>query len=80
MSDWSALDEEIARWRDAGREVELWWRDDDAADVGPALERLLRLQHATSAPLAIAVVPAQATAALAARLAGESTIDVLQHG
>jgi hypothetical protein len=80
MSSWAALDEEIARWRDAGREIALWWRDDDAADVGPALERLMRLQHATSAPLALAVVPAQATAALAARLAGESMIDVLQHG
>jgi len=80
MSDWTEFDDEVARWRDAGQEVELWWRDDDAVDVGPALDRLLQVHRATAAPLALAVVPAQATAALAARLADEPMIDVLQHG
>ena len=67
--DWQAFDDEVARWRDAGRRVQLWWRDDDTADVSAALERLLELQHRTAVPLALAVVPAQATAALAERLA-----------
>lgn len=80
MSDWTAFDDEVARWRDAGHEVDLWWRDDDAVDVGPALDRLLQVHHATAAPLALAVVPAQATAALAVRLVDEPMIDVLQHG
>jgi hypothetical protein len=80
MSGWGAFEEEVARWRDAGHEACLWWRDDDAVDVGPALERLLEIHRATAAPLALAVVPAQATAALAARLADEGMIDVLQHG
>ncbi|MBN9488178.1 MAG: polysaccharide deacetylase family protein [Alphaproteobacteria bacterium] len=80
MSSWHALDEEIARWRDAGRVAELWWRDDDAVDATAALDRLLGLQHQTGQPLALAVVPAQATSALAARLADEPDVDVLQHG
>ncbi len=80
MTSWQALSDEAARWRDAGRTADLWWRDDDAADVDPALDRLLVLQRDTSAPLALAVVPARATAALAQRLAGEPGIDVLQHG
>ncbi len=80
MSGWAALEEEAARWRDAGREIELWWRDDDAVDAGPALDRLLQVHRATAAPLALAVVPAAATAALAARLAEEPLVDVLQHG
>ena len=80
MSDWTEFDDEVARWRDAGHEAQLWWRDDDAVDVGPALDRLLQVHRATAAPLALAVVPAQATAALAARLADEAMIDVLQHG
>ena len=80
MTSWQALADEAARWRDAGRTADLWWRDDDAADVDPALDRLLVLQRDTSAPLALAVVPARATAALAQRLAGEPGIDVLQHG
>jgi hypothetical protein len=80
MSNWQALEDEIAHWRDAGRPAELWWRDDDATDVGPVLDRLLAVQHETQAPLALAVVPAAATRELAARLAGEAHVDVLQHG
>ena len=80
MSNWQAIEDEVARAHDAGRDVELWWRDDDAADAAPALDRLLSVQHETQAPLALAVVPATATQALAARLAGETGVDVLQHG
>ncbi len=85
MSSWQALDDEIAHWRDAGRDAELWWRDDDAADASPALDRLLELSVEAAVPLALAVVPAQATPALAARLADMQThdgfvVDVLQHG
>ncbi len=80
MTSWQALSDEAARWRDAGRTADLWWRDDDAADVGPALDRLLAIHRDTAVPLALAVVPARATAALAQRLAGEPGIDVLQHG
>jgi hypothetical protein len=80
MTSWQALSDEAARWRDAGRMANLWWRDDDAADVDPTLDRLLAIHRDTAAPLALAVVPARATAALAQRLAGEPGIDVLQHG
>jgi hypothetical protein len=80
MIGWRAFDAEIARWRDAGRTAELWWRDDDAARPTQALDRLLALRRETGAPLALAVVPARAGDALARRLAGESDVDVLQHG
>ena len=80
MTGWQALDEEIARWRDAGRTAELWWRDDDAADATASLDRLLDLHRMTSAQLALAVVPANATTTLAARLADEPGVDLLQHG
>ncbi|TAJ81584.1 polysaccharide deacetylase family protein [Reyranella sp.] len=80
MTSWQVLLDEAARWRDAGRTADLWWRDDDAVDVGPALDRLLDLHRETAAPLALAVVPAQATTALAQRLGAEPGVDVLQHG
>jgi hypothetical protein len=80
MSTWRDLELEAARWADAGRAADLWWRDDDAADVEPSLERLVALHRDTGVPLALAVVPARATAALAERLAGEPGIDLLQHG
>lgn len=80
MSGWQALDRELAEWRAAGRTADLWWRDDDAVDASPALDRLLEVHSATGMPLALAVVPAQATPALAERLARAPGVDVLQHG
>jgi len=80
MTRWRAIEEEIARWRDAGREPVVWWRDDDAADTTPALDRLLDLHHATAVPLALAIVPANATPALAECLGRAQGVDLLQHG
>lgn len=80
MTSWQDLADEAARWRDSGRVARLWWRDDDAGDVSAELDRLLTIHLDTGAALALAVVPARATPALAARLAGLPGIDVLQHG
>ena len=80
MSGWHQLDDELARWREADRTAELWWRDDDAVDTGPELDRLLALHRETAMPLALAIVPAHATTALAARLTTEPGVDLLQHG
>ncbi len=80
MSHWQALADEAARWGELGRTADLWWRDDDAVDAGEPLDRLLAIARDTSMPLALAVVPAKATAALASRVASEAGVDVLQHG
>jgi hypothetical protein len=80
VSSWQALDEEAARWGEGGRTAEVWWGDDDAADSGPALDRILELHRETRAPLSLAVVPALATKALADRLGTEPGVDLLQHG
>jgi hypothetical protein len=75
---WQALGEEIARWRDSGRAVDFWWRDDDAAAPSAPLDRLLALAARARVPLALAVVPAGADAGLLASLA--PGVAVLQHG
>jgi len=80
MSTWRDLEDEAVRWADAGCTADVWWRDDDAADAGPSLDRLLAIHRDTGVPLALAVVPAKATAALAERLAAEPGVDLLQHG
>jgi len=80
MTGWPAVEQELARWRETGREPVIWWRDDDAADATPALDRLIALQQAHRVPLALAVVPAGATSALAGRLSQAPEIDLLQHG
>lgn len=57
-----------------------WWRDDDAGDDHPSLARLLDLAAAHGAPVALAVIPARATDALARRLETAPRAAVLQHG
>jgi peptidoglycan/xylan/chitin deacetylase (PgdA/CDA1 family) len=57
-----------------------WWRDDDAVTPTSALERLLALARRYDLPLALAVIPKDADEALAARVAEEPRVSVLQHG
>ncbi len=75
---WQGFFEELARWRDAGRTTEFWWRDDDAARPGRALERLMALAQASSTPLALAAIPMQSEPAIFANLGPR--VSVLQHG
>lgn len=73
---WAALDEELGRWRDAGRAADFWWRDDDATARTPALERLLALSSGREVPLALAVIPLAAAPELFSGLEA----NVLMHG
>ena len=77
---WGALMGELDAWAEAGRTASFWWRDDDATDHIPALDRLLALRAETDVPIALAVIPANATNALRDRLAHETDTSVLQHG
>lgn len=74
------LDAEIARWRDAGRRLPLWLRDDDATDATPALDRLIALADRHRLPLHLAVIPRDATPALAARVAQAPGVRPVVHG
>src|SRR5262249_22720642 len=74
--NWQALDAELARWRDAGRAPEFWWRDDDAATPTPPLAQLIMLGRVSGVPLALAAVPLAAVAEL---FAGHDA-RVLMHG
>ena len=80
MSNWDDLTTELDGWDEAGMIAEFWWRDDDAVEPTPALDRLLDLRKSLDVPLAIAAIPATATKALGEVLAGEGSIAVLQHG
>lgn len=71
---------ELDAWKSEGRTATLWWRDDDAVDATPALDRLLSLSERHAVPVALAVIPANATSGLQGRLAGAATVTVLQHG
>jgi hypothetical protein len=73
---WPALDQALSRARDAGRAPTLWWRDDDATEPTPPLARLIALSRRSAVPLALAVVPLAARAALFEDLPAS----VLMHG
>jgi len=77
-SAWRQFEQALARRRDAGRTPAFWWRDDDAGAPTAEIRRLVELSAASAVPLALAVVPEAAQAALFHLL--HARIAVLQHG
>ena len=80
MSSWEALARELDAWQEADRSASLWWRDDDAVESTPALERLLAIAGARRVPLALATVPHFAQASLVAALREVRGIVPIPHG
>lgn len=80
MSDWAALDAELAQWASKGLTPRLWWRDDDAQAVTADLERLLALSDSYAVPVHLAVIPEGLQPDLAPRLRDADYAFVLQHG
>ena len=66
------------RWRDAGRVVDFWWRDDDASRPSEAFARLVGLAAQSGVPLGLAAIPERAEPDLFAAFGGD--VAVLQHG
>ena len=79
MSSWNDLIAELDHWAEAGQDAVFWWRDDDAVQPTPALERLLTVQRDVGVPIAVAVIPENAEPALSDILSGIN-VDILQHG
>jgi len=77
---WQPVQDELARWRDAGLTADLWLRDDDAFKPSPRLDRLIALTAEFGIPVALAIIPAEARPALAERLAWETHIHPVVHG
>lgn len=80
MTDWTPLNEELALWRANGQKFPLWWRDDDATDVTPALERLHGLSDSLGLPVHLAVIPEPATDTLAEWIAQRRDMIPVVHG
>ena len=79
-TNWTAVEEELARWTGLGRRCALWLRDDDAVAAGPQLDRLLSRCAQAGIPLGLAVIPADAGRSLADALADQPHATVLVHG
>lgn len=78
MSAWDALTRELDHWGQAGKSADFWWRDDDAHQPSPALDRLAAA--AQGAPIGLAVVPAKLLDNLSQVIDKYGNIAVLQHG
>lgn len=78
MSGWSALIRELDLWGETGKSADFWWRDDDAHQPTPALDRLA--ETAKGAPIGLAVVPAKLADGLSQAIDKYSNMAVLQHG
>ncbi|MDA5557539.1 polysaccharide deacetylase family protein [Shimia sp. MMG029] len=64
-ADWQPLRAEFRTWRSEGLTLPFWWRDDDAVVPTPKLDQLSALSAATEVPVHLAIIPKQATQALA---------------
>ncbi len=76
----SELTAHLDWFAERGQKVRFWWRDDDATEPSEALDTLLSFSSRHDIDVALAVIPKQATQALADRLKTEPHAIVLQHG
>lgn len=77
--DWSPLRHSLAACRRDATDLAFWWRDDDAIEPTPALDRLTRLCVRTGVPVHLAIIPAHADARLASHIDPQHLIPVV-HG
>ncbi len=80
MTTWHDLQTELDTWLEIDRVATLWWRDDDAVDVTPALEAMTARATSYDIPVALAVIPAYASPELAKLTRRQALTTVLQHG
>ncbi|MEM7318280.1 MAG: polysaccharide deacetylase family protein [Pseudomonadota bacterium] len=78
--NWAPLTEELTLWRREKRKIPIWWRDDDAVDVKPNLDRLRTLARRLGIPVHLAVIPAGATDALAKTVVSSPELIPIVHG
>ncbi|MBW6422396.1 polysaccharide deacetylase family protein [Rhizobium sp. XQZ8] len=76
----SLLIDTLNRAADDGKRFDFWLRDDDAIQPTELLEKLLTLTAQAGVPLTLASIPADATIALADRIAVAAHVSVAVHG
>ena len=80
MVDWPDLTRELDAWAEDGRTATFWWRDDDAVEVTPALEKLLQTADDAETPLSLAVIPGALRPDLVSCVNGRTGITAKERG
>lgn len=76
----NTLLEHLDWFAERGLKARFWWRDDDAVEATPALDRLMAIANAFEIDVALAVIPNEVKESLADRLQDERHAVVFQHG
>jgi len=79
-ADWGPLNDELQIWQDQDLTLPLWWRDDDAIEPTPQLDQLTKLSKKLGLPVHLALIPRDATSALAGYVAATSQLIPVVHG
>lgn len=74
------LETELQHWQAAGRQPQVWWRDDDAVSLTPELERLTQLTGEAGIDVLLAVIPADADQELAGYVGQHGNLQPCVHG
>lgn len=74
------LEVELEHWRAAGRQPQIWWRDDDAVSATAQLDRLTQLTGMAGVDVLLAVIPAHAGESLADHVGRHSNLKPCVHG
>jgi len=77
---WADVRAELDVWSAKKRPALFWWRDDDATDANPKLQRLLAVAEEFETPVALSAIPAKATRRLAKLVAKSNVAEILVHG
>lgn len=80
MNAFASVGAELDLWDVHGLHPRFWLRDDDATAPDGRLDRLIALARRFEVPLLLAVIPADAAASLASRLAREPLVTPCVHG
>ena len=81
MADpWQQLADELQAWHEQNLTPTLWWRDDDARQQNPALDRLCALSQRFVVPLSLAVIPSGVDRSLLSLFESTPELTALQHG
>ncbi|MGB7205698.1 MAG: polysaccharide deacetylase [Anderseniella sp.] len=75
-----ALEDELRVWQHDGAVPRIWWRDDDAVTLTPALEKLQELAERADTQVLLAIIPAHADARLATYVKASSHLTACVHG
>lgn len=78
--NWKPLKEEFKIWQDKGLCLPFWWRDDDAVEPTPALERLAAVSADFNSPVHLAIVPKYAKPELSHYISATPALTPVVHG